>query len=253
MLLAVDIGNTMISLAVLRGKRIVGRFSVETPCKGQKNSWAIIPMLKDIKEKHPQINKGVVCSVVPPVSKMIQSVVKRRFNIKLSVIGEDIKVPIQNNYRDPQQVGQDRLVGAYAAKCLYGVPAIIIDFGTAITFDVVSSKGIYEGGIIIPGIRLSVESLFQKTALLPPVNSIKIPRQLIGKDTEESILSGIFWGYGTMASGLIDLIQKKCKGRAKVIVTGGHTSLMKKFIVGKIDEVDKDLVFKGMKILKKNS
>jgi len=253
MLLVIDIGNTMISLAVLQGKRIVKRFFVETPRKGQKNNRELIHILKEIKDKSPQIESGIVCSVVPYVSKMVQGAVKRRLNIKLSVIGGDIKVPMKNNYRDPQQVGQDRLVGAYAAKRLYGAPAIIIDFGTAITFDVVSSKGAYEGGMIIPGIRLSAESLFQKTALLPSIGSIKVPHQLIGKDTEESILSGIFWGYGTMVSGLIDLIQKKCKGKAKVIVTGGHTHLIKKFIVGKIDKVDKDLVFKGMEILKKKS
>ena len=139
-------------------------------------------------------------------------------------------MPMENNY-NPKQIGQDRLVGAYAAKVLYGFPAIIIDFGTATTFDVVNGKGEYDGGLIVPGIRLSTETLFQKTALLPRIENIQAPKNLVGKNTQDSILSGLFYGYGTMSSGLIDLIEKKIKGKAKVIITGGYTSLMKKYIL----------------------
>ena len=252
MLLTIDIGNTMISLAIWKGKRIIWRNSVSTPSKGKKNIQAFVAVLNEIKEKDFGIKSGIVCSVVPQALKIVLREVQKCLKIKLTVVGKDISVPIKNNYHNPQQVGQDRLVGAYAAKCLYGAPAIIIDFGTAITFDFVSSKGAYEGGIIVPGIRLTMESLFQKTALLPPVDIIKAPRHLIGKNTEESMLSGVFWGYGAMASGLIDLMQNKCQGEAKVIITGGNIRLMKKFIVGKVNAVERDLVFKGMNIFKKN-
>jgi len=249
MLLAIDIGNTNISLGIIKGTRVLRRSMIKTPRKGVKACLELSKMLKEIKEKYPVIKRSILCSVVPYASQIVQGIVEKKLGVKSYIVGKDIKVPINNNYRKPQQVGQDRLVGAYAAKYFYGAPVLIIDFGTAITFDVVSSKGAYEGGMIIPGIRLSAESLFQKTSLLPPIHIIKMPRDLIGKDTEESILSGIFWGYGTMTAGLIDLIQKKYRTRMKVIVTGGHTRLIKKFISKKINYVDRDLVFQGMRLL----
>lgn len=153
-----------------------------------------------------------------------------------------------NKYKNPRQVGQDRLVGAYAAMTLYGKPTIIIDLGTAITFDAVSGKGEYLGGAIVPGIRLSAESLFLKTALLPQID-IKAPNSVIGRTTQESILSGLFYGYGSLCRGFIDLIAKQIKGKPKVVMTGGHTQLMKKFINRDIRVVDEELVFKGLDLL----
>ena len=132
---------------------------------------------------------------------------------------------------------------------VYGSPLFIGGFGKASTFAVVSKQGHYQGGIIVPGIRLSAESLYKKTALLPKINTIKGPKALIGRDTQESILSGIFFGYGSMCCGLIDSLAKDLKGNPKVIVTGGHTHLMRKFIAKKITNIDKDLVFKGMAML----
>ncbi|VAX37551.1 Pantothenate kinase type III, CoaX-like [hydrothermal vent metagenome] len=249
MLLAVDIGNTTISLAVLKGQRVVGRFFVETSPQKSKIPRIVTQTLKDIDKQNLLIDKAVLCSVVPHVSSLVCQAIQKQWKIKISVIGKDIYVPIKNNYRKPEQIGQDRLVVAYAAQKLYGTPAVVIDFGTAITFDAISAKGIYEGGIIIPGIRMSTESLFQKTSLLPSISPTQLPKHFIGKDTEEGILSGIFYGYGTMCNGLIDMFQKKYKGKAKVIVTGGHTHLMKKFIHKNITKIDKDLVFQGMRLL----
>lgn len=243
--MAIDIGNTAVTFAAMKGSRIVGVRSVENNLL----KTALKKELICIKRKFPHLNKVILCSVVPKILKTVDRAVWRHLMIKPLVIGRDIKVPLKNNYRDPGQVGQDRLVCAYAAKCLYGLPAIIVDFGTAITFDVISRQGCYEGGIIVPGIRLSVESLYKKTALLPNIRSIKRPKALIGKDTQESILSGIFFGYGSMCCGLIDSLTKKLKRKPKVIVTGGHTYLMRKFIVKKITKIDKNLVFKGMALL----
>ncbi len=245
MLLAIDIGNTTVTLAIMKGRRVVQRHSLETsglPTELKKT-------LNRIKRNFPPLSDVILCSVVPKTLKIIDRALRRHLKITPLVIGKDIKVPIKNNYRDPRQVGQDRLVCAYAAKRLYGSPVIIVDFGTAITFDVISKQGHYQGGIIVPGIRLSVESLFQKTALLPRINAIKGPKALVGKDTQESILSGIFFGYGSMCCGLIDHIAKGLKGKPQVIVTGGHTHLMRKFIAKKITKIDKDLVFKGMAML----
>jgi len=164
------------------------------------------------------------------------------------VVGQTIKVPVKNRYRNPRQVGQDRLVCAYAAGEIYGRPAIVVDSGTAITFDILSKKNEYLGGIIAPGIRLSAETLFSKTALLPKIK-IHAPSSIIGRDTESSILSGLFYGYGMMILGLIERISKKITGRPRVIATGGYTDILRKFVANRIDKVDKTLVFKGLGIL----
>jgi type III pantothenate kinase len=162
---------------------------------------------------------------------VIRHAVKAELGVKAHIIGEDIKVPMVNRYKNPRQVGQDRLVGAFAAMSLYGKPVIIIDLGTAITFDAVSASGEYLGGAIVPGIRLSAESLFLKTALLPQID-IKAPKSVIGRTTQESILSGLFYGYGSLCRGFIELMQKQVKGHPVIVMTGGHTQLMKRFIKG---------------------
>ncbi len=249
MILAIDIGNTSVSFGILKGKRVVQVYSTECRVSQSQLRAECGKILNRINRKFPAVQHAVLCSVVPKVLNICEKAVLRHLKINSVVIGRDIKVPMKNNYRNPRQVGQDRLVCAYAAKCLYGQPAVVIDFGTATTFDVISPEGSYEGGIIVSGLRLSAESLFQKTALLPRISSIKGPRTLIGKDTQESILSGIFHGYGAMCCGLIERISKKIKGRPKVIVTGGYTRLMKKFISRKTTKIDKDLVFKGMALL----
>ncbi len=251
MILTVDIGNTSISFGLVKGKKVLVRFAMETElAKGRHE--VLTSILKQVRKEYADIDKGIICSVVPRVTKVIAAEIKRDLGVSPIVVGQDVVVPIKNNYREPSQVGQDRLVVAYAAKCLYGAPAIIIDFGTAITFDVVSHKGAYEGGLIVPGIKLSAESLFRQTALLPHIDEIKSPRSLIGKDTQSSILSGIFYGYGTMCAGLIDSLSKKLQGEPKVIVTGGYIRLMKKFIAHKIHKIDKDLVLKGMALVHNN-
>ena len=246
MILAVDIGNTTIACGVCAGKKVLTVFRMDTFSGKARLTREMEKLCGRVYRQYPSLQDVVICSVVPRALAIAEKVIYRKMRVKPLVIGRDVKVPIKNNYRNPRQVGQDRLVGAYAAKCLYKAPCLIIDFGTAITFDIVSTRGEYEGGIIIPGLRLSAESLFQKTALLPRIDTIRAPRSLIGKDTAESILSGLFNGYGAMCRGLIDRIAGTMSRRPKVIITGGHTNLMQKFIRERIDKIDQALVFKGI-------
>ena len=252
MILAVDIGNTTIACGVCAGKKILAVHRMDTLTSKRRLGTGLEKLFGRVRRHYPSLDKVIICSVVPGALVAAEAVIRRAMAVKPLVIGRDIKVPIKNNYKDPRQVGQDRLVGAYAAKCLYKAPCLIIDFGTAITFDIVSARGEYEGGIIIPGLRLSAESLFQKTALLPRIDNIRAPRSLIGKDTAESILSGLFNGYGAMCRGLIDQIAGTMSRRPKVIITGGHTGLMQKFIRTRIDKIDQDLVFKGIVLVQQN-
>jgi len=241
MLLAVDIGNTTIGFAVLKNGRVVSVVKIDTAAQAATIKTALQKIFKTYA-----ISRAVICSVVPKALMTLEAVLNQR--VPVDVIGRDIIVPIKNRYKDPGQVGQDRLVGAYAAMKIYGRPLIVVDLGTAITFDVVSAKGEYLGGAIVAGIRLSAESLFLKTALLPKIE-IKAPRHIIGRTTQESMLSGLFYGYGSLCRGFIDLISQQLKIRPKVVMTGGHTRLMKKFVSPKIRIIDEDLVFKGIYFL----
>ncbi len=248
-LLGVDIGNTAVSLAVIRGKRISGSRTLDGSLSSRKLEVALNSELLKLVRQYGSIHHAMICSVVPGQTGVVKRVLRRRLKVTPEIIGRDLIVPIRNNYTVKSQVGQDRLVGAYAVKVLYGFPSIIVDFGTAITFDVVNRQGEYDGGMIVPGIRLSVESLFNKTAMLPKVETIRTPRGLIGKNTEQSILSGIFHGYGSMCNGLIEKVSDQIGGKPNIIVTGGYTRLMQRFIEHKITQIDRNLVFKGLGLM----
>ncbi|MFA5087441.1 MAG: type III pantothenate kinase [Candidatus Omnitrophota bacterium] len=247
MLLAVDIGNTKIAFAVMRGEKIIRIFRMETFLDSKLLKNEAKEILLRISRTYPHPEGIVICSVVPDALKIIKAVCRKILMSELFIIGENLKVPIKNKYRKPRQVGQDRLVCAYAAMKLYGFPAIVIDSGTAVTFDVVNRKGEYEGGIIAPGIRLSAESLFEKTALLPRV-SIRKPKTLIGKDTKGSILSGLFYGYSSLTKGMIQLLSCAIHPEPVVVMTGGYTQMIRQYIQKDIDVLDETLVFKGMKL-----
>jgi type III pantothenate kinase len=242
MLLAIDIGNTTMGFAVIdKAGHIISIAIIDTDAKTNKIKAVVAKILRA-----QAISRAIICSVVPKASKTLEDILKK--TIAVNIIGRDIRVPIKNKYKNPKQVGQDRLVGAYGAMKIYGCPLIVVDLGTAITFDVISAKGDYLGGAIVPGIRLSAESLFLKTALLPHIE-IQAPKHIIGKTTQESILSGLFYGYGSLCRGFIDLISQEIKANPKVVMTGGHTHLMKKFVSPKIRIIDEDLVFKGIYFL----
>ncbi len=248
MLLAIDIGNTFIHVGLIKGQRIIKIYQIVTANPQGKLIKDFKKVCKHIKKNFKLFEGPIVCSVVPQALKIVEKVLKNEIRKGTIVLGRDLIVPISNRYHNPKQVGQDRLVCAYASMRLYGCPVLVIDLGTAITLDVVSTKQEYLGGIIVPGIRLSAESLFHKTALLPKVK-ISRPTSLIGKDTKASILSGIFYGYGAMMNGLIELIAKKFKNRFKVIVTGGYSDIMKHYIGKRIDVIDQHLVFRGLQLL----
>lgn len=237
MVLVADIGNTNINFGIFKGKIL-------------KKSW-ILPTQKlslksDLKLKG-NFKKAIICSVYPKATRILKEKLKRKLKIKPLVVGDNLKVPIKNLYKNPNQVGQDRLVNAYAGKKIYGIPLIIIDFGTAITFDVVSKEGDYLGGIIAPGLNISLEALFEKCALLPKVK-LSIPKSFIGRDTQNSILSGVTYGFSALCDGIIIKLKKEFKRKPLVIATGGNVDLIKRFSK-QIDKVDKNLTLKGLNLL----
>lgn len=239
MLLAIDIGNTNISFGVFKGDKIVKRFNVPAGYFSKKR------LKKGLKGMH--ISGSIICSVVPKVTDILAGDLERLLSARPYIIGKDLKVPIKNLYRNPQQVGQDRLVNAYAVVKLYGLPAVVIDFGTAITFDAISRMGEYLGGLILPGLQLSLNALHERTALLPKVRLNK-PRDFIGKDTKNSMLCGIIYGFAGLSDDLSARIKLKIGRNAKVIGTGGNINLIKGYC-RKLDIIDPDLTLKGLRLI----
>jgi type III pantothenate kinase len=249
MLLAVDIGNTSITFGVFQAKRLIKVFRLISAPQLYTYKRLLKQALADNKIRAKDISAIIICSVVPKLTFGISWLVKEVFGLPAVILGTHIKAPIKNNYKNPRQVGQDRLVDAVAAKEIYGVPVVIIDSGTAITFDYVNKKGEYEGGLIMPGIDISLKALYNKTALLPEVK-LKHDKglTLIGKDTVNSIKSGLLHGFGSMADGVIGRIKEKYGPSAKVIGTGGYIRLIKKY-ASSIDIIDEDLTLKGLRII----
>ena len=246
MILAIDIGNTNITAGLFRGKRLVKKAKTPTHATYLYSRF-FRALLRSSGLKIADVDNVVISSVVPlELSRLVMQLNSMGF-CKPVIIGRDVKAPIRNMYRNKSEVGQDRLVNASAAKTLYGAPAVIVDFGTAITFDIVSAKGEYLGGLILPGIEMSFTSLYRKTALLPLVE-LKPVTSIIGKDTVSSMRGGILFGLGAMCDGLVAQYRKMLGKRLKVIATGGNAALIRRYAKS-IQIVDEDLTLKGLALL----
>jgi len=239
-LLAIDIGNTNISCGLFRDEKLLKKIRFSTSLVYRKELCST-----HFRKSFPQdFGEIVVCSVVPEALSRLIKVVRRCFNRVQYIVGKDFSVPIVNCYRRPSQVGQDRLVNAYAGQLMYGRPAIIVDFGTAVTFDVVSAKGAYAGGVIAPGMELALNALSEKAALLPALK-LKKATSVLGKTTAESMIAGIVYGYTGLCEGILERLKKRIGRRCKVIATGGHAV----FIARHTDSfqiLDEDLTLKGI-------
>lgn len=240
MLLSIDIGNTNITLGVFKGDNLVVTYRI--PTKEKKYSV----FLKDILNSN-KIDEAIICSVVPKSTLRLKNDLKKLLKTTPIILGKNIKVPIKNLYEKPGQVGQDRLVNAFAAIKMFGYPAIIIDYGTAVTFDVVSRNKEYLGGMILPGMEISLDALAQKTALLPKIK-LEFPHELIGKNTKNSMLSGIVFGFAALTDDLISRIKAKIGKKAIVIGTGGNINSISKYCRN-IDHIDINLTLKGINLI----
>ncbi|MDP3143410.1 MAG: type III pantothenate kinase [Candidatus Omnitrophota bacterium] len=240
MLLAVDIGNTNIAFGLFVKKRLIHRFNIPT-----HGEYIFSQLKKEIGKRI--IDEAIICSVVPVATEKIKKILKIILGKQSKIVGKDIKIPVENLYLKPRQVGHDRLVNAYAGIKLYGAPLIVVDFGTAITFDVVSAKGEYLGGMILPGLQISLDCLAEKTALLPRIK-LKSPKEFIGRDTPNSMLSGIVYGFAALSDSLILKIKSKIGRSVRCIGTGGGIKLIGK-CCHKIDRIDTDLTIKGLNLI----
>ncbi|MFH1578201.1 MAG: type III pantothenate kinase [Candidatus Omnitrophota bacterium] len=239
MLLAIDIGNTNISLGVFKGRGLLRRVDLPTQEYGFSRLKRLI--------KKEKVKDAIICSVVPRVTRLLKGYLKKTLPGKSYCLGANIQAPVENLYRNPKQVGQDRLANAYAGIILYGVPIIIVDFGTAVTFDVISRNKKYLGGMILPGLDISLEALIERAALLPKIR-LRKPREFIGRNTQESMLSGIVYGFSALTDDLTKRIKGEIGRDAKIIVTGGKGCLVAQYC-RQIDRIDQDLTLKGLNLI----
>jgi type III pantothenate kinase len=237
-ILAIDIGNTSVHCAVWRGGRFVRRFRIATSSLKFRAAGAF----KRYARLDPPPD-AVIASVVPPAGNYLRARL-RKMGLRTHLIGRDLHAPIRNRYRDPKQVGVDRLMNALAAWRRMKRDLIVVDFGTAVTFDIVSRKGEYLGGVIAPGIEISLEALYRKTALLPRI-LLKAPRSIIGRDTIQSIRAGCSFGIGGLCSRIIKEIRLSTGRHSPVLGTGGYARFMARYCPD-IRVIDPDLTLKGI-------
>ncbi len=238
-IVAVDIGNTSTHLALVSGGVVKKEFRVATQSLKTQNIARLIP-----KNFIAQAETVVIASVVPPAGIFLKKEIQKKTGLRSLLAGQDFKIPIVNRYKNPRQVGVDRLLNALAAYALAKKEAIVIDFGTAITFDVVSRRGEYLGGVIAPGIEISIDALAQRTALLPKIH-LEHPKHFIGRDTVESIRVGCSVGIGGLCDRMIEAISKEQRFSPRVIATGGYATFISKYC-NKIQEIDPSLIMKGI-------
>jgi type III pantothenate kinase len=246
LLLAIDVGNTNTVFALYRERQALGQWRISTMRERTADEYAAaLTQLMALKGyTQEEVGAAVISSVVPQALNPLKSMCREFFNCTARVVGEDLRVTIPVLIDNPEEVGADRLVNAVAAHGRYRGPLIVVDFGTATTFDVIDEEGRYCGGVIATGINLSLEVLHRAAAKLPRV-AVERPPRVIGRSTVTAMQSGVFWGYVSMVEGVVARIKAEFGAEMKVIATGGLAGLFAD-ATEVIEEVDRDLTVAGL-------
>ena len=247
-----DIGNTITKICLLEKKRLKVKKIVYINSKDLMSKNLLKKKLESIAGTKSMNKLALFSSVVPKYFMIIKKILKKIYGIKLKEIKEkNIKKIVRINIKNKNQVGSDRIANAVAVYKKFKSNCIVLDFGTATTFDVVTKNGIYNGGVIAPGVNLSIRSLI-KTADQIPSFIIKRQKKIIGKNTIEALRSGFYWGYSGLINNIIQKIEKETNKKYKIIFTGGYANLFKDSIKGKF-KIDKNITINGIiEILKAN-
>jgi type III pantothenate kinase len=249
MLLALDVGNTNITIGAFHGESLIGRWRLRTIREQTVDEWGIL--LRNIfslsKLDLDGVHGVIISSVVPVINTILAEMVTKYFQREAVFVTAETDLGMPVLYDNPRDVGADRVVNGVAAWNVYGGPAVVVDLGTAITFDVISGAGEYRGGLICAGIGMAISGLFSKTALLPMVN-FKAPEKLIGTNTMGSIQSGLYYGSLGMIDGILERLVAELGPETKLIATGGNATLIRE---GSrlIQHVDEDLTLTGLRLI----
>lgn len=249
MLLTVDVGNTNINIGVFDGSKLKATWKVATGVHRMPDEYA--SLLLNLFDRQgidaSQITDAILCSVVPTLVGVFEEVCRRYLKVLPLVVESGVKTGVRICLDNPREVGADRVVNAVAAHQLYGGSVIVIDLGTATTFDAVSEDGDYLGGAIAPGIAIATEALFTRTAALPRVE-LTHPKRAVGRNTVAAMQSGIVFGYAGLIEGIVARIQQEMGGKAKVVATGGYAELLARE-TPVIEVVNPDLTLVGLRLI----
>lgn len=253
MLLTIDIGNTNIVLGVFRGEALVRSWRLATLRERTSDEIGLmVVQLLDREQVRPADVAGViVASVVPPLTDTVIDMAARYINRRALLVEPGTRMGMDVLYENPSEVGADRLVNGIAAYERYGRPAsapvIVVDFGTATTFDVITACGEYLGGAICPGVQISADALFQRAARLPRVD-VRRPPQVIGRTTVGSMQAGLFYGYVGLVEGIVDRLKRELPAAPVTVATGGLAGVIAPDTRG-IDHIEPDLTLHGLRIV----
>lgn len=247
MLLVVDVGNTNTVVGLLDGPRVVHQWRVSTLQRTTDEfGLLLLQLLGHERVAREDIDGVAICTVVPSVLFNIEKGIRRYLDVTPKVLDHKSKLGFPVKVDNPRELGPDRVVNCIAARTRFEPPFLIVDFGTATTFDCVDASGAYVGGAIAPGLQISADALFSRTARLPRVE-IEKPARVIGTNTTNAMQSGLFWGY----VGLVDGLARRCKedlgGNVRCIATGGLSNLIGR-ACAEIDDVDEYLTLQGLRI-----
>jgi type III pantothenate kinase len=249
MLLTVDIGNTNTNIGVFDGNKLKGTWKVATGVHRMPDEYA--SLLLNLFDRQgidtSKIKGAILCSVVPTLVGVFEEVCRRYLKVLPLVVESGVKTGVKICLDNPREVGTDRVVNAVAAHQMYGGSVIVIDLGTATTFDAVSEDGDYLGGAIAPGIAIATEALFTRTAALPRVE-LTHPKRAVGRNTVAAMQSGIVFGYAGLIEGIVARIQQEMGGKAKVVATGGYAELLARE-TPVIEVVNPDLTLIGLRLI----
>jgi type III pantothenate kinase len=249
MLLAIDIGNTNVTLGVFEGETLRATWRVASDPAKLADEYAVVMInLLELDRIEPgAVDHAVLASVVPPLTSVFDDVCRRHFRVTPLRIGAGVKTGLRVLYEDPREVGADRIVDAVAALRMHKPPLIVVDVGTATVFDAISREGDYLGGAIAPGIGVAADALAQKAAMLRRVD-LRPPRTAVGNNTTAAMQSGILFGYVHLIEGMIGRFRGEIGQDAWVIATGGWAPLLSQMTKA-FDHVDLDLTLNGLRIV----
>jgi type III pantothenate kinase len=246
-LLVVDLGNTNIVLGVYRGAELVSSWRLATARERTADEYGILARQLVGDSLHANLEGAIVASVVPPLNGAMTFMVQKYFGVEPMFVEPGVKTGIAIHVDNPLEVGADRIVNCAAAHHAYGGPTVIVDFGTATTFDVVTANAEFIGGVIAPGLNISAEALFARAARLPRVD-VRRPENVIGTNTVVNMQSGIYFGYLGLVDGILARIKREVPDVQRVVATGGLASQFADDSEH-IEVVDPELTLKGLKLI----
>jgi type III pantothenate kinase len=250
MLLCIDVGNTNIVIGIYKDEVLHTHWRIRTERDMTSDELGLLlnSLFAPAKLEVNRITDVIISCVVPPLLSAFREFCVLHLNREPLIVSSDIETGIAINYDNPKEVGADRIVNAVAAYHKYRTGLVVVDFGTATTFDYVSPEGVYEGGAIAPGITISAEALFLKASKLPRVEILAKPKQVVAKETISSINSGLIYGYAGLVDGIVDRIKRQVGSDLTVVATGGLAPLISSE-ARTIDHVEEFLTLEGLKIL----